>query len=73
MQQPFLTDAALLAQIEVFCQRHGVKPSTFGRNVLGDGNLIPNLKDGRSLSLRNAEKVVKFMAEYQPADQASAA
>jgi hypothetical protein len=35
-------------------------------DAMGDGALIPQLKAGRSLSLKNAEKVLSFMAKYRP-------
>ena len=70
MDTTIISDAELLARIEAFCKRHKVKPTSFGRMSLGDGMLIPNLKKGRSLTLKNAAKVGDFMATY--AEQAAA-
>jgi hypothetical protein len=64
MEQALLTDADLLARIKAFCAQHEMAPSTFGRGALGDGSLIANLEGGRSLTLRNAEKVVLFMSNF---------
>lgn len=68
-----ITDAELLEQIERFIAKHEMKPSRFGLEAMGDGALIPQLKDGRSLSLRNAQRVANFMATYRPTKQADAA
>ncbi len=66
MEPAFLTDADLLSRIRAFCTQHKLAPSTFGRSALGDGSLIPNLEGGRSLTLRNAEKVMSYMANFPP-------
>lgn len=66
-----LTDQALLEKIEHFLKEHDVAPSRFGRDVMGDGALVQHLRAGRSLSLRNAEKVVRFMEAYQPQQAAA--
>lgn len=69
------SDADILAQIDRFCGRHGLKPSTFGRLSIGDANLIANLKADRSLTLKTARRIVDFMASYPaaPAEQKAAA
>ncbi len=67
------TDTELLERIHAFCAAHGMPPSTFGRNALGDGSLIANLEAGRSLTLRKAVKVARFMREYRPSPQQEAA
>jgi hypothetical protein len=58
------SDADILAQIDLFCSKHGLKPSTFGRLSIGDANLITNLKADRSLTLKTARRIVDFMASY---------
>jgi hypothetical protein len=58
------TDTHLLARIEKFIERHDIPPSRFGREAMGDGALIPQLKEGRSLSLRNADRVLRYMDGY---------
>lgn len=60
-----LTDKALLDKIEAFIAKHEMRPSRFGLEAMGDGALIKQLRDGRSLSLRNAERVVRFMDEFE--------
>lgn len=66
-----LTDKALLDRIEKFITDHDMRPSRFGLDAMGDGALIPQLRAGRSLSLRNAERVVKFMDGYSTPKQAA--
>lgn len=56
-------DAELLEKIEAFIVRTGMKPSRFGREAMNDGDLIRQLREGRSLSLKNAKKVIDFMAD----------
>lgn len=55
-------DAALLAKIDAFLVVSGIKPSRFGLDTMGDGALISQLRAGRSLSLRNAEKLLAYIA-----------
>lgn len=59
-----VTDEKLLEKIEAFIAANDIKPSRFGLDAMGDGALIPQLRAGRSLSLRNAEKVLLFMEGY---------
>lgn len=62
-----ISDAQLLAHIEAFLKRHTMSPSKFGRDAMSDPALVFQLRDGkRSLSLKNAEKIINFMAAYQP-------
>lgn len=65
MDQAIITDADMLAKVDAFCESHGMAPTTFGRLAAGDGSLVPNLRAGRSLTLKLANKVVDFMAEYR--------
>lgn len=65
--ETLLTDAKLLTQIEAFINQHDIAPSRFGLDAMGDGALIPQLRNGRSLTLKNAERVLRFMASYSDA------
>lgn len=60
-----MTDAELLAAVEDFLARSGMKPTRFGREVMADGALVQHLRAGRSLSLTNANKLLTFMTEYK--------
>jgi len=68
-----ITDDKLLERIEAFMTLNKIKPSSFGLATMGDGGLIKSLREGRSLSLRNAEKLVRYMNEYRAPDNAQAA
>jgi hypothetical protein len=60
-----ITDAALIERIKAFIDQHQMAPTRFGREAMGDGALLSQLEDGRSLSLKNAEKVIRYMQEYR--------
>lgn len=71
LRHMIITDEQLIEQIDAFLKRTDMAPTRFGLETLGDGALLKNLREGRSLSLRNAQKVLTFMADY-PAKQAAA-
>lgn len=56
-----LTQETFLNQVETFLTRSGIKPTAFGKEVAGDPNLVRDLREGRSLSLRLIEKVQTFI------------
>lgn len=64
MTTPLMSDAQLLEQIEAYCERAELSLTTFGRLSIGDGNLVPNLRSGRSLTLKTARKVLDFIAQH---------
>lgn len=66
MATQLASDADILNQIEAFCARHGMGVTTFGRSVIGDPNLVGNLRNGRSLTLKTANAIVSFMSTYTP-------
>lgn len=59
-----MTDEELLKRIEAFLIRTEMAPTRFGREVMREASLITSLRNGRSLSLSNVNKVLKFMADY---------
>jgi len=61
-----MTDEILLGQVDEFLGRTGMAPTRLGIAALSDGGLVKGMREGRSLSLRNAEKLVRFMSEYRP-------
>lgn len=61
-----MTDAELIARIERFCRDHKMAETRFGREALGEASFLSSLRAGRSPSLKLANKVVAFMAEYHP-------
>jgi hypothetical protein len=56
----------LLRRIERHLQESGETPTAFGRRVAKDGNLIPDLRAGRSPTMRLAARIIDAMAS-QPA------
>lgn len=67
-----ITDAELLEQIERFLAHSGMTQTRFGVATMKDGALVEQLRAGRSLTLRNAERVTRFMAEYHPQQDTAA-
>jgi hypothetical protein len=67
-----MTDAELLTAVEDFLARSKMPHTRFGREVMSDGALVQHLRNGRSLSLANANKVLSFIVQ-QDAEQARAA
>lgn len=55
------SDSELLAEIEKFLDQTEMKPTRFGLEVMEDGALVSQLRNGRSLSLRNAGKVIAYI------------
>lgn len=68
-----MTDTELLAVVEAFLLRTKMPHTRFGREVMADGALVQHLREGRSLSLKNANKVLSFMTEYDAAAAQDAA
>jgi hypothetical protein len=58
-----ITETELLGRIREFLARHEMAPTTFGRKATGNANLIKELEEGKSPSLRTVQKVANFMAE----------
>lgn len=66
-----MTDEELLRQINTFLADAKMSPTRFGLGAMDDGNLIAGLKAGRSPSLKNAERILRFMADYRQSQQAA--
>ena len=56
------------SRVSAFLRRTGWRPTTFGIRALGDPNLIRQIGEGRSLTLRNADRILDFTTEYDAAD-----
>jgi len=59
----------LLHEIVRYCRRCGIAESTFGRNAINDGKLCTRLRAGKSVTLKTAERVRRYIRQNQP-DQA---
>lgn len=57
-----ITETELLDRIGAFRARHGdMAQTTFGRAATGNANLIKELEEGRSPSLRTVKRVIDYM------------
>ena len=52
------------SRVRAFLGRTGLGPTTFGMKALGDPNLWRQIDRGRSLSLRTADRILAFIADY---------
>ena len=52
------------SRVRVFLGRTGLSSTTFGMKALGDAHLVRQLDGGRSPSLRTADRILAFVADY---------
>lgn len=57
---------ALLAEIEKFLARTGMRASTFGHKTTKDGKTVDRLRRGKTVTLETAAAIRRFMAHYRP-------
>jgi hypothetical protein len=57
----------LLHEIEAFLETHGMTPSRFGTEALGDKHFIKQLRNGRRTWPETESRVRIFMATYKAA------
>lgn len=57
-----VTAEQFIAQIDSYLERAKVSPSAFGREAVGDPNLVSDLKSGRMPNLRTVERITEFMS-----------
>ncbi len=55
----------LLLRIERHLRARRMTPTRFGREALGDPNLIPQLRDGRELRAATAKRVVDYLDDNE--------
>lgn len=61
---------SLLRRIELFLKQSGTAPARFGRDAIGDPNLMRDLRNGRELRARTAERLVAFLETREVRDAA---
>lgn len=66
MDNRIISDKELLAHINRFRKLHDLSATRFGELAAGDRSLVPNIQKGRSLTLKNAASLLKWMSEYDP-------
>ena len=52
------------ARIAAFLESTGMSPTAFGMRAVGDPNLMRQIAEGRSLSLRMADRILAFIDGY---------
>lgn len=68
-----VTAEEFLAQVDRFLERTGMTASAFGRAAVKDPNLVGDIRDGRSPSLRTLARVQNFMATHDTSPSERAA
>ena len=53
-------------RVSAFLGRTGLRPTTLGLKAVGDPNLMRQIERGRSPSLRTADRILAFIAAYEP-------
>lgn len=61
---PMINDKEFLEQIMAFIAENQIYETVFGLAAVNDGNFIKRLKNGGSITLRNANKVSDYMDKY---------
>ena len=52
------------SRVSAFLSRTGLGPTTLGMKAVGDPSLMRQIEEGRSPSLRTADRVLAFIADY---------
>ena len=54
--------AAFLREVHDFVSETGMSESKLGRRAVGDSGSLARLRDGKSITLRTADKIIAYMA-----------
>jgi hypothetical protein len=58
----------LLQRIERHLRTRRMTPTRFGREAVGDPNLIMQIKDGRELRAATVRRIVDYLDDNEPED-----
>lgn len=58
----------LLQRIERHLRARRMSPTRFGREAVGDPNLIAQLKDGRELRAATAQRIIAYLIDNESED-----
>ena len=57
----------LLAEINAFLAVSGMAATTFGKRAANNSQVVDRMSEGRSVTLRTAERIRQFIRENAPA------
>lgn len=60
-----MATSSLLQTIETFLTKHGLQPTTFGREALNDPSFVFDLRNGRDLRRSTEDRVRIFIKSYR--------
>lgn len=58
------TQESLVAEVNAFLARHGMKPPDFGKLAMNDLGFVYRLRDGLDVRASTIDKLRRFIAEY---------
>lgn len=59
------TPAEFHSRCAEFCERHGIAPTRFGREAVGEASFLKALEAGRSPGLALARKAIEYMQRIE--------
>lgn len=62
-----ITIQHILAEVEAFLRETGMPPTRFGLEVDKDRTLVIRLRQGRSVTLAKAERIMEYIRKHKPA------
>ena len=58
-----MTKAELIKSIDSAIERHGIKPTVFGRRAVGDPSFVFRLRESGNPTLRTIAKIQHYITE----------
>lgn len=55
----------LIQRIERHMRENRMSPTRFGREAIGDPNLVTQLRNGRELRARTLQRLIDYLAEHE--------
>ena len=62
----------LLAEIEAFLPKRGIKETTFGRLAVNDGKFVQRLREGQNMTLATIKRAHDFIRDNTQSDEEAA-
>lgn len=57
---------ALLAEVEIFLEQHGMAPTAFGLKAVNDAKFVANLRSGLDPRSTTIDEIRAFMRDWRP-------